>query len=476
MKNTLQQLTALITLALALTLSLRAQNDALAGNWLARLEFNGSTLRLVLKIVANSDGSLIAKLDSLDQGARDLPMDEITQEGDTLRFVAQKLGLHYEGKLNLKGAEIAGTLKQGGGALPLVFRRTAVAPTLHRPQDPLPPYPYHEEEVSYKNENENVKLAGTLTFPRDGKRHPAVLLITGAGAQDRNETIAGHRPFLVLADALTRAGIAVLRVDDRGVGGSDAGVPNPTSENYVEDVLAGIAYLKTRQEIAPQQIGLIGHSEGGMIAPLAAVRSSDVAFIVLLAGGGQPGTELIYTQTALQQKKNGVAASVTAQTIAAQQQLFAILQAEPENTSAEKKLRACLQQQLEKLPADQRAAFASGKATLEAQIPLFLSAWFRYFIAYDPRPTLVKVKVPVLALNGENDVQAAAKENLSLIAAALKAGGNRDYTIQSFPKLNHLFQTSETGLPHEYERSEETIAPAVLTTITNWILQRTHQR
>ena len=184
----------------------------------------------------------------------------------------------------------------------MVFKRTDSAPTLNRPQDPSKPYPYDEEEVTYRNTADNVKLAGTLTLPRDkSNRYPAVILITGSGSQDRNETIAGHRPFLVLADHLTHNGIAVLRVDDRGTGGSDRGSLNVTSENFMYDVLAGVEYLKTRKEIDPKKIGLVGHSEGGMIAPMAAVKSKDVAFIVLMAGLGQKGEDVIYTQTELLQ-------------------------------------------------------------------------------------------------------------------------------------------------------------------------------
>jgi pimeloyl-ACP methyl ester carboxylesterase len=378
--------------------------------------------------------------------------------------------------LNEGGTEISGTLKQGAALMPLVFKRTDVAPTLSRPQDPVKPYPYDEEEVSYENKTDSVHLAGTLTLPRSKGPHPAVLLITGSGSQDRDETVARHRPFLVLADYLTRHGIAVLRVDDRGMGGSSPGTPNDTSENFAGDVLAGVEYLKTRKEINPKEIGLAGHSEGGMIAPMVAVRSPDVAFIVIIAGLGQTGADVILKQNELTLKANGVSDWRIEQTLIALKRTFAILKAEPDNIVAERRITDSLATQVAAMTAEQKKAFAPDEATLKAGSSVFLIPWFRFFLAYDPRPTLMRVSVPVLAINGERDQQVSAKENLDLIAAALKAGGNKDYTTAALPKLNHLLQTSQTGALSEYEQIEETIAPVALETITSWIVRHTTPR
>jgi pimeloyl-ACP methyl ester carboxylesterase len=450
-----------------------AQNAAtIEGNWLGALEFSGMKLRIVLKVSKSADG-FTAKFDSIDQGASDLSIDKITMQDKTVRFEAKQYGLSFEGTLNEKGDEISGTFRQGEGSSPLVFKRTAEATKISRPQDPQKPYPYDEQEVSYKNAKDNVKLAGTLTLPRGAGAFPAVILITGSGAQDRNETVAGHRPFLVLADYLTRRGIAVLRVDDRGVGGTDKGSPNFTSENFSEDVLAGIEYLKTRKEIDAKKIGLIGHSEGGMIAPMVAARSKDAAFIVLMAGLGQTGEDVIYTQTDLLNKTAGVSPFVRAQTINLLKNIYAIVKTEPDNKRAETQISEAFIKLSGELSADEKKEFAPAEASVRAQIPMYLLSWFRYFLAYNPRPTLEKVKVPVLALNGENDLQVARKENLDLIAAGLKAGGNKDFTIKSFPKLNHLFQTSQTGALGEYDKIEETISPIVLETIAEWILKHT---
>lgn len=476
MKDLICFLSGAFILLLILNVSGKAQNSSIEGNWLGALEFNGIKMRLALKVAKDADGALAASLDSLDQGVNNLKIDAIAQQEKAVRFESKGLGAVFEGNLNEKGDEIAGTFKQGVAALPLTFKRVAEIPALKRPQEPQKPYPYDEEEVSYENKTENVRLAGTLTLPREKRPVPAVILITGSGAQDRNETVAGHRPFLVLVDYLTRRGVAVLRVDDRGVGGSAAGAPTATSENYAGDVLAGVEYLKTRREINSKQIGLVGHSEGGMIAPIAAKRSKDVAFIVLLAGPGQIGEDLIYTQNSLLQKAGGASSEITAQTNALLKNIFAVLKTEPDNKTAQARVREAISKFDSDLSETQRKTFASVKASVAPQIPLYLSLWFRYFIAYDPRPTLEKVKIPVLAINGENDLQVSAKENLTAIEAALKKGGNKNVTIVSFPKLNHLLQTSETGSPAEYNKIEETIAPQALETIGAWILRQTVKR
>jgi dipeptidyl aminopeptidase/acylaminoacyl peptidase len=227
-------------------------------------------MRLVLKVSKSTDG-YTAKLDSIDQGAVDLPIDSITLDGSKLKFAAAQIGMSYEGTLDEKASEVNGTFRQFAGSTPFVFKRVGEIPKNARRQDPKKPYPYAEEEVGYMNRKDNVKLAGTLTYPSSEGKFPAVILITGSGPQDRDSTIAGHRPFLILADHLTRNGIAVLRVDDRGTGGSDPGSRLATTENFVGDVLAGVEYLKGRKEIDPRRIGLIGHSEGGMVAPMVAI-------------------------------------------------------------------------------------------------------------------------------------------------------------------------------------------------------------
>ena len=446
---------------------------SVAGIWLGVLEVQGFKLRLLLKVTQTPDGKLAAKMDSLDQAANDLPITTITFDNGMVRFEASAMSLSYEGKLNDAGSEIVGTLKQGPGSFPVTFKRTEKAPTLTRPQDPQKPYPYSEEEVSYENTIDKVKLAGTLTLPPSKSPVPAVVLITGSGPQDRNETLLGHRPFLVLADHLTRRGIAVLRVDDRGMGGSAPGSPTVTSENYAEDVLAGVAFLKGRKEVNPHQIGLIGHSEGGMIAPMVAVRSKDVAFIVMMAGLGQTGADVILMQGDLLTRASGVDPQTTANVRKVYEQIFAMLKIERDNATAEKKIGEVIANQMATMSEEQKQAFAPVVRTINTQTQMYLSNWFRYFLLYDPAPTLAMVRIPVLALVGEKDLQVPPKENLALIEAALKKGGNKRYTILLMPGLNHLFQTATTGAPGEYSLIQETISPTALQTISDWILKQT---
>ena len=458
------------------TTSATGTEHSVAGNWLGVLETQGLKLRILLKITQAPDGKLSAKMDSIDQAANNLPIDTITFAGGTVKFAAGALALSYEGKLSNDGSEIIGQLKQGQGSFPLTFKRTEAPPTLGRPQDPKKPYPYAEEEVSYENTTDKVKLAGTLTLPSSQTPAPAVILITGSGAQDRNETVAGHRPFLVLADHLTRKGIAVLRVDDRGMGGSAVGSPGDTSENFAQDVLAGVSFLKGRKEIDPRKIGLIGHSEGAMIAPMAAVKSKDIAFIVMMAGMGQTGADVILLQGDVMQKASGRDPDNIARVRKVFEQIFAILRAEQDNTEAEKKIRGAVAAEMANMTEAQKKAFAPVLGLINVQMPLYTSNWFRYFIDFDPAPTLAKVRVPVLAIIGEKDLQVPAKENLSLIEAALKKGGNKNYSVQVMPGLNHLFQTAETGLPSEYGTIEETISPGALRTISDWILKQISRR
>jgi pimeloyl-ACP methyl ester carboxylesterase len=333
-----------------------------------------------------------------------------------------------------------------------------------RPQDPKPPFPYSQEEVAYESLEQGVKLAGTLTIPDSTGPFPAVLLITGSGSQNRNEEIMGHKPFLVLADYLTRRGIAVLRVDDRGVGGSSAGPPTATSLNLVQDVLGGVAYLKSRKEINPGKIGLIGHSEGGIIAPIAANQSPDVAFIVLMAGSGVKGEDLLLEQGRLLMHANGAGEELIQENAKVQKMLFNVIKSTSDKEAAEKQIREFLS-----------TVNPAIRDTALSQMNMALSPWMCFFVTYDPRTALLKVKCPVLAINGEKDLQVPPRQNLPAIENALRAGGNKDFKVVELPGLNHLFQTCKTGTVSEYSQIEETISPTALELIGSWILQHTRQ-
>lgn len=463
---------ALVTLLFS-TIAFPSSNEIIEGAWQGILKVSGIELRIVFKISEQSDGVLTASMDSPDQGAKDIPVDEVIFENGNLRLEIKSAMGVFEGKLQDDNLSIEGEWKQSGQSFPLVLKRVDEPAEVRRPQEPKKPYPYQEEEVIYENKQAAVKLAGTLTIPGQGGPSPAVLLISGSGPQDRNERILGHHPFLVLADYLTRLGIAVLRVDDRGVGKSGGDFTQATSEDFASDVLAGLEYLKSREEINPKQIGLIGHSEGGIIAPMVAVQSSDVAFIILMAGTGLMGEEILYLQGELILRAEGASDEAIAKNRSLQEQMFTIVKEEKDSITAEKRLRTILEDAISELEGREKE-MAQAKA--EAQIELILSPWFRYFLTYDPRPTLTKVKCPVLAINGQKDLQVPPKENLAAIEEALKAGGNNNYTIKELSGLNHLFQTAETGSLSEYARIEETISPTALKIMSDWILEQTEDK
>jgi uncharacterized protein len=282
-----------LILTLAACALVRAAGDTpFAGDWMGSLDVNGNPLRIALHLKHN-DGRWSGTFDSPDQNASGIPMDQVEVDGNKLVWKMAGAGIVYEGAFDPATGAISGTLSQGGGKLPLQFKHAAAPPVLTRPQEPKPPFPYVSEAVSYPNpQAEGVRLAGTLIRPKGPGKFPAVLLITGSGPQNRDEEIMGHKPFLLIADFLARHGIAVLRVDDRGVAESTGNFATATSADFATDAAAGVQFLLKRPEIDPQHIGLIGHSEGGAIAPMVAVRVPEVAFLVLLAGPGVPGDEI----------------------------------------------------------------------------------------------------------------------------------------------------------------------------------------
>ncbi len=468
---------ALIMASTVSMIGLAQQQDtseiSIEGIWEGKLKVPGGELRIVFKISKNPDGTLTATLDSPDQGAIDFPVEEVIFKDDTLRLEVKSMGAVFEGKVSEDFLVIEGDLKQSGQTLPLTVKRVDKAIEILRPQVPKKPYPYIEEELVYDNKEAGITLAGILTLPPGKASSPAVLLISGSGPQDRNETIYNHRPFLVLADYLTRQGIAVLRVDDRGVGESTGDFSKATSEDFATDVLTGIEYLKARKEINPKQIGLVGHSEGGLIAPMVAVKSPDVAFIVLMAGTGLTGEEILYLQGTLISRAMGVSEEDIIKRRQFNEKIFSVLKEEGDSGIAEKRLRQMLMENWEKMSDEEKEQIGDSEMFLEAQLQSLLSPWLKFFLTYDPKPTLSKVKCPVLAINGEKDLQVPPKENLDAIEEALVAGDNKNFTVKELPGLNHLFQTAQTGLPAEYGKIEETISPEALKIIGDWIFEQT---
>lgn len=448
-------------------------HDDVAGAWLGTLEIAGMKLRLVVNITVDDTGQLTATMDSPDQGATDIPIDKVTFSGDTLQFEAAALMLSYVGLIDSSRAFVVGDFTQGGQKLPLTLERTEQAPEIKRPQEPKPPFPYDEEEVRYESSDSGVSLAGTLTLPPSVEPVPAVLLITGSGPQDRDETIMGHKPFLVLADYLTRQGIAVLRVDDRGVFESTGDLSAVTTEDFADDALAGVRFLKTRPEIDTAKIGLIGHSEGGLIAPMLAAQNVGVAFIVMMAGPGLPGEQILYEQGRLVMEAEGADENKIAQQRSMQEKMFRLIKENSGGAELEEKLRGFLNEAVQDLSEKEKEALNLTEEAMGAQTKAVSSPWFRFFLTYDPGPTLRKVRCPVLAVIGEKDLQVPPKENLRAIEEALTAGGNQQFIIKEMPSLNHLFQTAETGAISEYAKIEETLSPDFLKLVGDWILKQT---
>ncbi len=429
------------------------------GAWLGTLDTGIAKLRVVFHIV-NTDDGLVATMDSLDQNVKGLPTTKTTRDGATLKIDAEKINGAFEGKISADLASIDGTWTQGGSKMPLALHRLKDQSELQppkRPQNPTKPYPYKDEDVSYENKVQNITLAATLTIPQGKGPFPAVVLITGSGPQDRDETLLGHKPFLVLSDYLTRRGIAVLRADDRGTAKSTGDFAAATTADFATDTEAGISYLKTRPEIDSHKIGLIGHSEGGIIAPMIAARNPDVAFIVIMAGSGVRGDEILVEQTQAIGEASGKSHEEAVKDAAKEREILNLVETEKDEAVLDKTLK-------EKLSGDMP------EAQVGATIKILSSPWFRYFLTYDPAVALRKVKCPVLAIGGEKDTQVPVKENLPAIRAALEQGGNQHFEVDELPGLNHLFQTAKSGSPTEYSAIEETISPVALEKIAKWIL------
>ncbi|MHB0936634.1 MAG: alpha/beta hydrolase family protein [Armatimonadota bacterium] len=449
----------------------------LVGTWAGTLKVQNQQLRLVFKITAGANGTLTGTLDSPDQGATDIPVPKVVLDGNKVQLQMPMLRAQFTGTLNGKGDTITGQFSQGGANLPLVLTRTVAAPGLNRPQQPKPPFPYQDEPVAFTNPRAGIRLAGTLTYPDGRGPFPAVVLIAGSGPSDRDETLFGHKPFWVLADYLTRRGIAVLRYDKRGIGASTGNLATATMEDYADDALAGVEYLKARKDVAdPARIGLIGHSEGGTVAPMVANRTPDVSFLVLLAGDGVVGEQILLLQGAAIVKAMGGDDAAIAEQNAVQRALFAILKQHPNDETARQKLHQYFTDRINALPEEQRQAMGDPEPYIQGQIAFLVNPWMRHFLTYDPATALRKLRVPVLALNGSKDTQVTPAENLAAITAVLKESGTKDVTVRELPDLNHLFQTADTGSPQEYGQIEETFSPEALQIIGDWVVQRTKKK
>lgn len=461
-------------LALFLVLSgqsIFAQEVDLTGTWVGKLSVAGGSLALVMHFKKQGDG-WTGTVDSPDQGAKGIPISSISLEGRNLEVKVDSVMGTYKATVSEDNKTLTGKWSQNNVSLDLVLTKGAKVSAPKRTQVPKPPFPYKAIEVKINNPKaKGVTLAGTLTVPNGKGPFPAVVLVSGSGPQNRDEELMGHKPFLVLADYLSRRGIAVLRYDDRGTHDSKGDFMTATTLDFASDSLAAVAFLKKRKEINPRKIGIVGHSEGGLVAPIAASQSNDVGFIVLMAGTGVTGEEILYLQSSLLARAGGASEEDIKLNRELQGAIFKIIREEKNDQRAAEKIIAAMDQFLAKQSEEKKAEIKDTVAALRIQARAMVNPWFRTFLTLDPAPYLKKTRVPVLAINGEKDLQVDADQNLPKIEAALKAGGNKRYTIKRMPNLNHLFQKSVTGSPMEYQSIEETINPAALKAIGDWIVK-----
>lgn len=460
----------ILTLSTVLLISFCAVAQSFSGLWYGMLKAGGSQLRITMDVSKAEEG-YTGKLISVDQGNTQLPFEWFKTDGNNIHLKTTIASIEYKG--TLKDESITGVFVQGGQAIPLNFTREKLEKFRPaRPQEPEPPFPYKSEDITFVNTRDNISLAGTLTMPSEGSGFPVVILISGSGPQNRNEELMDHKPFLVLADHLTRQGIAVLRYDDRGVAQSKGDFTSATSADFANDVDAAVEYLKKRKEFKARKIGLIGHSEGGLIAPMVAARNKDVGYIVLMAGPGVPGKDIILLQIELLNKAAGVPTSDNNKQVKQTRDAIDILSMQGDSAVVMSAFWAYAKRSYTELPDSARKMVSEEQYA--KQFATMTTPWFRYFLSYDPATSLEKVKVPVLALNGTKDLQVWAPQNLPAIEKALKKGGNQKYVIKELPNLNHLFQEASTGSSAEYSIIQQTLSPLLLNEITNFLKQKTN--
>lgn len=460
-----KKVSLICVLLIFITSSAWCDTQDILGSWMGTLQVADQELRMAYTIDLNQDGSLSAFMHSVDEVIYDIPVNEIHYEEPWLTMISEAVRVTYEGQL-VKGRSsihFDGHWLQSGQTLDLDLLPVEDILRPIRPQNPQPPFSYEQQEVVFENIPAGIQLAGTLTIPEGTGPFPVLVTISGSGSQDRNSNFFEHKPFWVMADYFARLGIAVLRYDDRGVGGSTNSETEATTADLAGDVIAAVSFLLDHPDIDPNRIGLIGHSEGGIIAPMVATQIEDIALIVLLAGPAVPGSKILLDQNKDIFRAKGAPESVIENRLTYLRQVYQILQDDPNDLITREKIQQAYTQTYDS---------ALSQEELVNEVEAWTSLWLRFFIFYDPGPTLAQVTCPILALFCELDIQVDVNENMPVMESILAEAGHTDYLVHELPELNHLFQTAQTGTIEEYAQIDETFSPAALDFIGEWISER----
>ena len=437
-----------------LVLATLQSNAQIEGYWKGQIKLGAQELEMAFDIKAIDNG-FSATLDVPAQGAFDIPVDETVFQENRLNMTMSAMGATYSGML--KESRIEGEFTQHGMTFPLNLEKGSKEAKQVRPQDPQPPFDYRVTEVSFTNEKEGNTLTGTLTIPKGKGPFPAMVLVSGSGQQNRDEELMNHRPFWVIADYCARHGIAVLRYDDRGMGGSTGEVENATSMDFSYDAEAAFDYLRNRKEIDASKVGILGHSEGGVINFMVSARRPEVAFLVSLAGPSVNGIEVLKEQQKAILRASGMPEEAVQFNSNTNAQMFDIIEASNDREEADSLLRQLVK------------GWGYNEELTEQTIGQMASPWMYYFLRYDPTEAIVKTNCPALLLNGSKDLQVIASQNLPGYEKIIADYGKTNLTLRELPDLNHLFQHCETGSPNEYFEIEETISPEVLELIVGFV-------
>lgn len=447
----------IIFILFALVTMLSATAQTVEGSWTGKLDVMGTQLNLVFNIAKGDGGAFACTIDSPDQSVKGIPAEITVTDGTKVKITVQAINAAYEGEL--KDGLLKGNFSQSGMSFPLTLKPGTVE--RNRPQTPKEPYPYQTEEVTFTNTADNATLCGTLTYPVGYEKMkkgtvPVVIMVTGSGAQNRDEELFDHKPFFVLADYLARNGIASLRYDDRGVGKSTGDAASATTENFMKDALAAVDFARQTGKFG--HVGVLGHSEGGSIAFMLGARGK-ADFIVSMAGPGISGKDILLAQNRMGLTQSGVPADMVDDFCKVLDKVFDIMASGEKVSQPTMKVTEIAMQTGVTLPEPLVQNLAK---SLEISTP-----WLRYFVGYDPSADLRAVKCPVMAVNGSKDVQVLAAENLSAIRSLLP--GNSLNLVKEYPGLNHLFQHCTTGMTTEYAQIDETLSPEVMQDIVTWI-------